>query len=206
MNRMADMINFTFRIVRRAIDAVIRAIFWAEFKIRFGIIWACRLIGKATTDAFAALKVATRIVVTVLRYWAESTVVGLALFICAAEVAVTMCALFSSYLGGGTVLDGVGSLALTLPATGALIVVWWALTKWPGGNVGKSALHTIEGAGPTLFLTLVALGWVDGLIGLLGFGPIRPGWLTITGTAILAVSAGYLLLKERGDRTSPQPE
>ncbi len=204
VNRWVDMLNFVLRIIYRAINALVRAILWAEFKIRLGVIWTYRLIGRAAIDAFAALKIAVGIVMIVLRHWVESTVLGLALFICAAELAVTMSALFSSYLGGGTLLDGVGSLALALPAASALIVVWWALTKWSVGHIAKSALHTIEGAGPTLFLTLVALGWVDGLIGALGFGPIRPGWLTISGTAILVVSTGYLLLKEK--RSKPQPE
>jgi hypothetical protein len=197
VNRWVDMVNLVLRIIYRAINAVVRAVLWAKWKIRLSVMWTYRVIGRAAIDALAALKMAVGIVMIVIRHWVESTVLGLALFICAAELAVTICTLFSSYLGGGTVLDGVGSLALVLPVASALIVVWWVLTKWSVGHIAKSALHTIEGAGPTLFLTLVALGWVDGLIGMLGFGPIRPGWLTISGTVILVVSTGYLLIKEK---------
>jgi hypothetical protein len=196
-NRWFDVLNYLLRIVYRAVNAVVRAALWAEFKFRTGVVWLYRLLGRATIDAYEAFRVAARAVLIVARRWAESTVLGLGLFSAAALLAVMMCAWFTSYLNGGNVLEGVGSIALAVAVAGVIIVTWWTLTKWPAAHIAKSALHTIEGAGPSLFLTLVALGWVDGIIGMLGYGPIRPGWLTLGGTAILVVSTGYLLIKER---------
>lgn len=203
VNRCVDALGYSVRIVVRAVNAIAHAWAWAEFSIRRLAIWACRLIGRATLDALSALRLAMLVVAVVARRWMESTVLGVALFIVAAELTVTTCSLFASYLKGGDLLEGVGGIALALPVTGALVLTWWTLTKWPALHVARSALHTVEGAGPSLFLTLVALGWVDGVVGILGFGPIRPGVLTIGGTALLVVSTGYLLLKER--RGQPEP-
>ncbi len=85
-------------------------------------------------------------------------------------------------------LEGVSTIALVLLSATALVAMWWALTKHATGAVAESATRTAETAGPTVFLTVVALGWIDGIAGLLGFGPLRPGYLTFAGTIILIVA------------------
>lgn len=61
----------------------------------------------------------------------------------------------------------------------------------------------IETGGPTLFLTLVALGWANGLLGMLGIGRLRPGWLTIGGTLILGISLAYAFARQRHESAQP---
>jgi hypothetical protein len=181
----------------RAVDSLAREALRIEYAIRCAAIWLARLLALATIDALAALYAAAAVAARIVYQWVESTLLGLLLLACAAEAAALACALFASYLGGGTLPEGLASLALTLPATGALVAVWWVLTKWPAREIAQSAQHTLEGAAPTVLLTLVALGWADGIAGLLGAGPIRPGWLTIGGSAILLVVAGYSFVKQR---------
>jgi len=91
----------------------------------------------------------------------------------------------------------VGLILATL-ASAVLVLLWWALTKWPLRHVGESAQHTSEQAGPTAFLTLLATGWLDGIAGFLGVGPIRPGLLTISGIVVLAIVTYVYLVRRAG--------
>jgi hypothetical protein len=189
-----------YRALRMAVDAVnvtIRLALQLEFVIRLSAWWALRLLGRATLDAIEALRIAAGIVGAVALRWTTCTMLGLGLLAGAAQLATLAARLFESYLGGSTLLDGVGAPVLAVAAGAMLVAVWWAVTKWPIVDVVRSALHSIGGAGPSLFLTLVALGWIDGIAGLLGFGPIRPGLLTVGGTLILLVGGGYVLARER---------
>jgi hypothetical protein len=205
--RLVVMLKRTARrtgdVLKRALDRLIRWILLVEYAVRREVIWLARLLRVATLDAVDALREAAKVAGSIVCRWTESTVLGLLLLLLAAEIAALACELFSSYLNGGTLPEGIGALALVLPAAGALVGVWWTLTRWSVKEIVASVQHTFEGTAPTLLLTLVALGWADGIAGLLGLGPIRPGWLTIGGSLILAAVAVYSYLDQRREGESP---
>jgi hypothetical protein len=201
MNGCAEMFYRAVAVVVRAANGIVHVGFQTEFMLRLAALWTFRLLGRAAIDAIEALKVAARSVSTVIARWATSTGLGLVLLAGAAQLAAVASALFESYLRGATLLDGVGAPVLMLAAGCVLVVIWWTLTKWPLSHILRSALHTVEGAGPSLFLTLVALGWIDGIAGMLGFGPIRPGWLTVGGTVVLFAGGAYVLAREWRQRS-----
>jgi hypothetical protein len=205
MNGCGEVLDRAIGVAVDAVNTLTRVCFELEFIVRMAIFWTLRLLGRAAIDAIAALRATAREVANVVVRWASSTVLGLALLIGAAQFGVDAAAMFESYLTGGTLLDGIGAPMLVLVMGAALVVVWWALTKSDFVEMLRSALHTAEGAGPALFLTLVALGWIDGIAGALGFGPIRPGWLTIGGTVVLVAGGTYVLARElrrRPDRST----
>ncbi len=189
----------TIDAVFRAVEAVRLAVALAAHYFLVGVMWIGILLVAAVTNAFTIVRAAAQIALSVGRRWAQTTVLGLALFSLCAAAAVAACSLFSSYIGGSTLLDGVGSFALAIPSVCGLVAIWWTLTKCPARHVTSSALHTAEVAGPTIFLTAVALGWIDGIIGLLGFGSLRPGYLTFAGTAIVAA----VLIVAYRNKTAP---
>ena len=131
-----------------------------------------------------------------IRDWATTSILGIATLLAAAIMAIVACGWFEDYLVGGSLLYGPLGLVLAGFASAELVLLWWALTKWPLRQVGESAQHTSERAGPTAFLGLLLIGWIDGLAGVLGAGPIRPGLLTITGTVVLAIIT-YVYLGRR---------
>jgi hypothetical protein len=94
-------------------------------------------------------------------------------------------------------LEGPVALVVAAAAASALPLVWWALTKWPLEVISASALDTSSQAGPAVFLGLVLTGWLDGIVGLAGASPIRPGLLTISGTVVLAVVTYYTYSEQR---------
>ena len=205
MNGCAEVLDRAMGVAVGAINTITRVCFELEFIIRLAALWVLRLLGRAAIDAIAALRAAAHGVAVVFVHWADSTVLGLALLIGAAQLGVAAAALFESYLAGGTLLDGISAPVLMLVGGVALVVVWWAVTKSDFADIVRSALHTVEGAGPSLFLTLVALGWIDGIAGVLGFGPLRPGWLTFGGTAVLLAGGTSVLARElrrRPDRST----
>jgi hypothetical protein len=206
VNGCAEVLNRAVSGIVDAANAAVHVVFWIEFAVRLAAVWTFRLLNRATLEALDALEIAARHVGMATVRWAISTVAGLVLLAAAAQLATIAAALFGSYLGGATLLDGIGAPVLALATGGLLISTWSVLTRWPWTHVARSALHTAEGAGPSLFLTLVALGWIDGIAGMLGFGPLRPGWLTVSGTVVLIVGGVYVIARERRQRhATPAP-
>jgi hypothetical protein len=200
VNGLAEALDRAIGVAVDVVNSIMRVCFELEFLLRLAFLWVLRLLGRAAIDAIAALRAAARVVAEVVVRWASSTVLGLALLIGAAQLGVEAAALFESYLTGGALLNGIGAPMLILAMGVALVAIWWTLTKSDLADILRSALHTVEGAGPSLFLTLVALGWIDGIAGMLGFGPIRPGWLTIGGTVVLIVGGSYVVTRELRQR------
>lgn len=196
---IVDVANSTLAVLCRAIDAVVLKAARGVHFCKLWSVWVAKLLAAAVVDAIFTVGAAAFVVASAARHWLQTIVFGLALYAASGAAAVLACSLFSSYIGGATLLDGLASLLLALVALCALAAIWWALTRWPAGHVANSALHTTEVAGPILFLTLVALGWIDGIVGLLGYGPLRPGWLTIGGTIVLALVLAVAYLNNRNE-------
>ena len=61
-----------------------------------------------------------------------------------------------------------------------------------------SEVRSLEAGAPAALLMLVAAGWILGIAGLLGYGPSRPGPVTIVATALLV--AVVVLERVHGDQ------
>lgn len=142
---------------------------------------------KATIEClWLRIVIWAEIVSWAVRYWAQSGLATAVSLVGGAVLTVIICDWFHKYLHGGSIY--LGPLALLVGGVDIIILVgvWWTLTRWPAGKVAGSALRNGEVAVAMLFLVGLAAGWTDDVAGLLGgAGPIRPGLLTIAGTAIL---------------------
>ncbi len=203
-NGVIDIANVVFRISWGAANAGVRGLAWLFHLLRLWIIRVALVLVAALTDALVTFTKAARDTGLTGRRWAESTLATLALLVLGAVAAVVACDVFASYLDGGPLLEGIATLVLAGTTCVALVAVWWPLTKRPAREIAESAKRTLEAAGASLFITLVVLGWVDGIVGMLGYGPIRPGWLTIGGTTILAGAVVISLATERGQTPGTQ--
>jgi hypothetical protein len=197
--------NAIVRLLYRAAEELARVAIRLWHLIRVCIGWMVKLLIAATLHALLTMRAAAGMVLAVGRHWLQTTVASVALLALGALGAVLACSLFSSYVGGATLVDGLAALALAILSACALVAVWWALTKWPADEVAGAALRTGEAAGPTVFLTAVALGWIDGIVGLLGYGPLRPGYLTFAGTIVLAFVL-VMAYRNRGPSVEPEPD
>lgn len=103
----------------------------------------------------------------------------------AAALAVLAAGSYADYLSGGAL----GRAALTtlagMGACVAAVAVWGALTRRAWSEVRAAAGRLLQDAGPNLIVVTVAVAWSVGLLGLLGVGPVQPGWLTLAGTGLL---------------------
>lgn len=180
----------------RKVNDARRAIAWLWQRAGIWAHRAAQLVAHTARAAAVALLSAATHVLRFVRRWIESTVLGAAVLAGASAGAIAACDLFESYLRHGSLLNGIGAYALALVAAAALVVLWWALPKQPLRKVAAGAQRNATYAGPSIFLTLVALGWVDGLVGIAGYSPIRPGVLTIAGTIVIAGSVAWTMRGE----------
>lgn len=186
------------RVVLHGVQAILKAGWWlwhvalisGAWVLHATIVSAHRVaeVVKATVEClWESLVVSAEVVYWAARYWVESGFATVAVLVGGAILTVVVCDWFHTYLDGGSLL--LGPLALIVGAmTGVLLVgVWWTLTRWPARSVANSALRNGEVAVAMLFLIALGAAWIDDLAGwVLGVGPIRPGLLTIAGTAVLA--------------------
>ena len=152
---------------------------------------AARIVAATVREAATTFVRAAIAAATAAWDWTARTFFGIALLAIGAASGVAASVVFASYLADGTIVDGFLSVVLTLVTLSALVVAWWPLTQQDRADVGAAAQRWLERAAPPVLLTAVALGWAGGLLGLLGLGPLRPGWLTISGTVILAAATAY---------------
>lgn len=202
---LANALNLVLRLAYKAAEKLLLALALGAHHARRVTVWLAKLLAAATAEAAEILRTATAIVRRVAVDWLRMTVLALAATALAAQGAIWACSLFASYLGGASVLDAAAAILLALASGGVCVLVWWSLNRQTSGEVASSALRSAEAIGPTMFLTLVALGWIDGLIGLLGYGPIRPGYLTFAGTAVLIGTLVVAYRNKGAVEPSPQP-
>jgi CspA family cold shock protein len=186
-----------YRVVLHALQAISNAASWLWHVALISGAWVLHAIivsahrvaevVKATVEClWERVVIWAEVVYWAARYWAQSGFVTIAALVGGATLVVVACDWFHTYLDGGSLY--LGPLALLVGAIAAILLVgvWWTLTRWPASKVASSALRNGEVAVAMLFLVGLGAGWVDDLAGLLvGASPIRPGLLTIAGTAIL---------------------
>lgn len=132
------------------------------------------------------------------RAWAQSTLAAVVGLAGAAALSVVVCGWFQAYLTGSSLIFGLLTLVAGAAIPALLVSVWWALTKWSAKLVFSSALRSGGLAAATLFVGVLGAGWTADLPGLVfGIGRIRPGLLTIAGTAVLVAAALWLIVLKR---------
>lgn len=90
-----------------------------------------------------------------------------------------------AYLNDGPLLDAVlAALAGVLVLVGCFLA-WAAWANAPIRAALRVEVETLETISPDALLMLVAGGWLLGIAGWLGFGPVRPGPITIGATVLL---------------------
>lgn len=185
------------RVVLHAVRAIMKAGWWlwhvglmsGAWVLHATIVSAHRVaeVVKATVEClWERIVVSAEVVYWAARYWTQSGFATVAWLVGGAVLTVIVCDWFHAYLDGSSLF--LGPLALLVGAIAGILIVgvWWALTRWPATSVATSALRNGEVAVAMLFLVGLGAGWIDDLAGwLLGVGPIRPGLLTIAGTALL---------------------
>ncbi len=186
-----------YRVVLNAVQAILNAAWWlwhvalisGAWVLHAIIVSACRVaeVVKATVEClWERIVIWTEVVYWATRYWAQSGFATVAALVGGATLAVVVCDWFHAYLDGGSLYLGPLALLVGAIAVMLLVGIWWTLTRWPASKVASSALRNGEVAVAMLFLVGLSAGWVDDLAGLLvGASPIRPGLLTIAGTAII---------------------
>jgi hypothetical protein len=177
--------------------ALVRVCVRSASHIHRWLVIAGRALAAAAADAAAIVGAGVKVAVAVLQRWAMSTVAPLVVVGGGALAGVVASDRFSDYLAGGSLVDGWLGLVLWAVMAIALIALWWCLTNHDRRVVQAAAGRFAARAAPPAFLTLVAVGWADGILGLVGVGPMRPGPLTIAGTAILALSTVFVLRAAR---------
>lgn len=195
LQRIAVAANLFLRIVTRAaylvVKAVCNALDWTWVRIVL-VLTAIADAARTTLKTIIASIVAA---LGALRPWARSLVTTVGLLILSALVAVYAASRFTLYLSGGEIDRGVEAICLFAAALALGAAVWWSTTRTPRRSVISSAARSLEFGGPSIFLTVLALAWGDGILGWLGVGPIRPGWFTYAGTIVLLVGSLFFMRK-----------
>lgn len=182
-----------------ALDLLVLTARWAWHMIRVFFAWLWRVATETVQELVADIRGAVILISSAARHWVLTAVAAVGVLIATTILAVIASAWFQSYLLGGAVWKGPVGLILGVVAASGLVVVWWALTRSPWRDVRDAAQQNSQNAGPSVLIGLVAMGWLDGIVGILGVGPLRPGLMTITGTVVMAV-ATFVVLR-RGRRT-----
>jgi hypothetical protein len=191
VQKLVDAINLNLRIIWRASYLTMRAQARAINALWTALVWTKRAIVKATISTLRVLRRALLGAADPVRRWARSLLAPVVILGVAATLAVYVASLFTTYLASGGLANGVGALALALLALTVVVAVWWSTTGWSRQEVVGAAKRLVSNSGATLFLVVLVLAWGDGVIGWLGVGPIRPGWLTSAGTLAIVFAVLY---------------
>jgi hypothetical protein len=102
-----------------------------------------------------------------------------------------------AYLTAGS-LSSLGSLALDgIGAVLALTAAWISVSQYEVRPTARSATVNLSASAANVLVLTAAAGWILGLLGTFGHGPIHIGPVTIGATLILLVSAGWSAVKNR---------
>lgn len=202
-DRLARLVT---RLLRRALEAAVRIGLGAVASFRYflyacamvtvvlvnwlhrGLVLARRRLLRAVHTAKAILVDGVRIAGRTLLRSVRVVLLCAGLIGAAAGAAFVAADHARRYLVGGS-LAALGGLGLTaLGGAVALTLAWMLLCGLPWRISVRSVAHSAGIASANGLLLLAAGGWVVGVPGLLGAGPIRVGWLTVTSTAVLVAA------------------
>jgi hypothetical protein len=187
----ARLARLLLRAMWRAMNTVIRAFSRTWYVTRVAWIRFVRTLGAAAVDAIGAIADAVGVVLRAAVRWLESAVLPMAMIAIAAIAGVLASIHFAHYLERGRIVEGVSALVAGLIAAALLVMSWAPLTGMTRSAASSAAKRFFEDMSAPALFTGVVIGWADGLAGVLGLGPIRPGWLTISGSVGIAVVLAY---------------
>jgi hypothetical protein len=91
-------------------------------------------------------------------------------------------------LSGGLLNAGIVALVvIALPFFAA--AAWWGFTGAQLRDAIDTATRFFDEPGMLFLVVVLAVAWTFGILGWLGVGEIRPGWLTIGATAFVIGAA-----------------
>lgn len=186
--RVTDIANALLWAMNRTILAIKISLRWlVEYVHRVAVIVRCAIV-LAMQSAFDVVRRAAVGLISPARRHLRSTIAPVAVIALVACLAVYAAHEFTIYLAKGGLVHGIVALLVAVCSAALIPISWWASTGRPGREAREAALRLLSRMGPTAYLLVIALAWADGLLGWIGIGPIRPGWLTYAGTASLVVA------------------
>lgn len=172
------------------------------YAVRLVAVWVWAVVREAAKATVREIEGALRLIGSAAWHWLSSSVLTALVVVAAATLAVVACDWFQAYLVGGPLWQGPLALCAAGCAAAALVILWWTLTKSDPNHVWDAAQHNISGAGPAVLLGLLAIAWLDGIAGLAGYAPIRPGLMTIGGTTVMCIVV-FATLRRAPKRVAP---
>jgi hypothetical protein len=136
---------------------------------------------------------------------ARMTILPIAAAVVAAAGVLTAAQLDLDYLSHGALIDAGALLAVGALTTVAICLLWSA---WSGLKTGKAANASARNVRALVVSGLACQaigGWLLGLPGTLGHGPIRVGWFTIVATIGFAAAFAWEYYSERSRSTGSDP-
>lgn len=117
--------------------------------------------------------------------------------IAAAVLAVALSGEITLYLVDGPLAALGAGVGLSVLAVAVCFAATERLSSEATRDVARAQFRLIDRATLDLAIFVVAVGWVVGIPGSLGYGPIRVGWATVVGTIVLAAVTAFDLGRAR---------
>jgi hypothetical protein len=202
MARFVDEVGYAARVLGRSI---VQALRWFLYGLVVALVSIINAIWRWFVQTLRVIWGALRLLPGALRRSIRVVAIPFGALTAGAWLAYLFAEVDLIYLTTGSISSLLRLLACGAGVTLALTVAWIALSD-------QAILVTIRSAAVTLStfaaaaLVLAAVGgWIVGLFGTFGYGPIRVGWVTLGATAILVVSAAWSALRNRRSDRSDDP-
>jgi hypothetical protein len=174
-------------------DVVLLALYWLGVLAISCLNW---LLGWMA-GLVVALVDAVKILGSVVRGATRVTLVPVAGLVTAAWCLTWFARSAVRYLTSGALIEIPALLVFGLVGVSALTGVWMALCGLPLARSGRSALRSATVSGAWLLILNAVGGWVLGLYGAFGHGPIQVGWFTGSSTAVLLLIGAIATFRAR---------
>jgi hypothetical protein len=174
-------------------DGVLRLLYWLRVFLVWLVNWLCRwarALGAIVADA-------SRLVVSGVRQAVRFVIVPVAALVTAAWAATGFAESVLAYLLHGPLASLAALLGLGVGTWICLTIAWVALAGLPMATSVGSAWRFASIAGANGLLLVVVGGWVVGLFGTFGYGPVRVGWVTLSSTLIVITASAWAYLNKR---------
>jgi hypothetical protein len=194
-----SMVNLVRRLINMAAVAAVRLLNWAHRRLVMG----CRRVLASLVATRDLARAAGRLSVPTARRTGRVLLLPIAGLAGGAILANAFAQSVREYLTTGSLLALTALGAGALGGAAALAVVWLALSHLPLRRSIPSWGRSVSIAGANGLLVVAVGGWVVGLPGTFGHGPIRVGWVTTTSTLLLVVASVWTLFSRRTPAVGP---
>ena len=174
-------------------DAVIRVLYWLAVVF---VGWVNWLIGWLVS-LFLILRDAVRVFLSAAWVATRAVVIPTAGLVAGTWGTAAFARTALHYLTAGGWPQILPMLGYALSAAGSLTVVWLALCRLPLARSARSAVRSATVAGAWTLILIAIGGWVLGLLGMFGYGPVHIGPITLGSTAVLLSIGAVAILRDR---------